>query len=62
MNDTPFIHKYSEECNVFSCCAGAAIYRKSIFEKIGLFDENFFAYLEDMDISYRARIYGYKNY
>lgn len=47
---------------VFSSCAGAAIYRKSILEEIGLFDENFFAYLEDMDISYRARVYGYKNY
>ncbi|PRR83060.1 glycosyltransferase family 2 protein [Clostridium vincentii] len=47
---------------VFSACAGAAIYRSSILEEIGLFDEDFFAYLEDMDISYRARIYGYKNY
>lgn len=47
---------------VFSACAGAAIYRKAVFEKIGYFDENHFAYLEDMDIGYRARIYGYKNY
>ena len=46
---------------VFSSCAGAAIYRKSILEKVGLFDEHFFAYLEDMDISYRARTLGYKN-
>lgn len=53
---------YEESREVFSACAGAAIYRKSILDKIGLFDENFFAYLEDMDISYRARVYGYKNY
>lgn len=53
---------YEEDKEVFSSCAGAAIYRSSILEEIGLFDENFFAYLEDMDISYRARIYGYKNY
>lgn len=33
-----------------------------IFEKIGLFDENHFAYLEDIDIGYRALIYGYRNY
>lgn len=46
---------------IFSSCAGAAIYRKSIFEKIGYFDENFFAYMEDVDLSYRANIYGYKN-
>ncbi|MBD7910212.1 glycosyltransferase family 2 protein [Clostridium cibarium] len=53
---------YEESREVFSSCAGAAIYRSSILEEIGLFDENFFAYLEDMDISYRARVYGYKNY
>ena len=46
---------------VFSSCAGAAIYRKSVFDEIGLFDESFFAYLEDMDIGYRARLAGYRN-
>lgn len=46
---------------VFSSCAGAAIYRKSVFDEIGLFDENFFAYLEDMDVGYRARLAGYRN-
>lgn len=47
--------------NIFSSCAGAAIYRKSVFEEIGLFDEEHFAYLEDVDVGYRARIAGYKN-
>lgn len=47
---------------VFSCCAGASLYRKSVFDEIGLFDENFFAYLEDVDIGYRANCFGYKNY
>ncbi len=46
---------------VFSACAGAALYRKSVFEEIGYFDENFFAYMEDVDIGYRANIFGYKN-
>ena len=46
---------------VFSACAGAALYRRSVFDEIGYFDENFFAYMEDVDISYRANIYGYKN-
>lgn len=54
--------KYTKETKVFSACAGAAIYRKSIFSEIGCFDENHFAYLEDMDIGYRAKIYGYQNY
>ena len=54
--------KYNKIVEVFSACAGAAIYRKSVFEKIGLFDELHFAYLEDLDIGYRAKIHGYKNY
>lgn len=43
----------------FSACGGAAIYRNSVLNKIGLLDENFFAYLEDIDLSYRAKLYGY---
>ncbi len=35
---------------------------KDLFEKIGYFDEEHFAYLEDTDIGYRARIYGYENW
>ena len=54
--------KFIEETEVFSACAGAAIYKRSVFEKIGFFDELHFAYLEDLDIGYRAKIYGYRNY
>lgn len=46
---------------IFSACAGAAMYRTRIFQKIGYFDENHFAYLEDIDIGYRAKIFGYQN-
>lgn len=53
---------YEEEREVFSCCGGASIYRTDVVQEIGLFDENHFAYLEDVDMGYRARIYGYKNY
>ncbi|MBQ7920144.1 MAG: glycosyltransferase family 2 protein [Lachnospiraceae bacterium] len=52
---------YDKPVKIFSACGGAAIYRKSILDKIGLLDENHFAYLEDMDLGYRARIYGYTN-
>ncbi len=55
------IDKYNTPKKIFSACAGAAIYRMSIFAEIGNFDENHFAYLEDVDIGYRAKIYGYKN-
>lgn len=53
--------KYDKPASVFSACAGAAIYRKSLLEKTGLFDEEHFAYLEDLDIGYRAKILGFKN-
>ena len=50
-----------QQVGVFSACAGAAIYRKDVLMQIGLFDDNHFAYLEDVDVGYRARISGYKN-
>ena len=56
------ITNYLTDEEVFSACAGAALYRKSVFEEIGLFDENFESYVEDMDISFRARLAGYISY
>lgn len=53
---------YSQAKEVFSACGGAAIYRREVLEQIGLFDEVHFAYLEDLDIGWRARIHGYKSY
>ena len=52
---------YKKKKDIFSACAGAAIYRRKIFEKIGYFEEEFFAYLEDVDICYRAKLFGYRN-
>ena len=54
--------KYVEKREIFSSCAGAALYRKSVLEEIGYFDDNFFAYVEDIDLAYRSQIYGYNNY
>ncbi len=54
--------RYNKPREIFSACAGAAIYRRKVFDEIGLFDEAHFAYLEDIDISYRAKIAGYRNY
>lgn len=56
------VERYDEKREIFSSCAGAALYRKSVLEEIDLFDEDFFAYVEDIDLSYRAQIYGYSNY
>ncbi len=52
---------YNREREVFSACAGAAIYRREVFEQIGYFDEMHFAYLEDIDVCYRAKIFGWHN-
>ena len=53
--------RYRKGCDVFASCGGAAIYRRKILDEIGWFDEFHFAYLEDVDIGYRARIMGYRN-
>ena len=47
---------------IFGACAGAAFYRAKVFKKAGLFDEKFFAYLEDIDLSFRLQLAGFKCY
>lgn len=53
------VKDFTKKRTVFSACAGASIYRKIILDEIGYFDELHFAYLEDMDLSFRARLRGY---
>lgn len=53
--------KYNKTKEVFSACAGAAIYRMDILNRIGVFDPLHFAYLEDIDLGFRAKRHGYKN-
>lgn len=55
------VGRYEKPCHIFSACAGAAIYRREVFDEIGYFDEMHFAYLEDIDVGYRAKIAGYYN-
>jgi GT2 family glycosyltransferase len=52
--------QYEEEAEVFGPCAGAALYRRSMLDEIGLFDEDFFLYMEDVDLAFRARLAGWK--
>ena len=47
--------------DMYSLLGWAAIYRREVFDEIGYFDEMHFAYLEDLDVGYRARIAGYDN-
>lgn len=47
---------------VFGATGGATLYKTELFEDIGLFDETFFAYNEDVDVSWRAQLAGHKIY
>lgn len=53
---------YDVSRQVFGACAGAALYRREFFQELGLFDEDFFAYLEDVDLNLRANSRGKKCY
>ena len=44
----------------FGPCGGAALYRRAMLQEIGLFDEEYFAYLEDVDLAWRARAAGWR--
>lgn len=55
------LREYQHKRRIFAACGGAAIYRRKVFDEIGCMDENHFAYLEDIDLGYRARIHGYVN-
>lgn len=48
------------EHEVFSPCAAAALYRRSVLLKLGGFDEDYFCYLEDVDLGFRLRLAGHR--
>lgn len=53
--------EYMQVREIFSACAGAAMYKKSLLAEIGMFDSEFFAYMEDVDLAIRSKINGYIN-
>ena len=52
--------QYDVAEEVFGPCAGAALYRRTMLDEIGLFDEDFFLYMEDVDLAFRAQLSGWK--
>lgn len=53
-------YQFDRETNVFGASGGSSIYRSQMLKQIGLFDEDFFAYFEDVDISFRAQLAGWE--
>ncbi|HEY2805441.1 MAG TPA: glycosyltransferase family 2 protein [Gemmatimonadales bacterium] len=51
---------YRTPREILSACAGAAAYRRSVFESVGWFDERFFAWFEDVDLGLRAQLAGFR--
>ncbi|MCX5901043.1 MAG: glycosyltransferase [Proteobacteria bacterium] len=59
-NEHPDGPQFTTCREIFGVCAGAALYRRTMLEQIGLFDEDFFAYYEDVDLALRACLRGWK--
>jgi len=51
--------RYEQPCEIFGACGGAALYRAAAIEQVGDFDESFFAFVEDTDWAFRARLAGW---
>ena len=52
--------QYDKQTEIFGASGGASIYRAEMLKEIGLFDEDFFAYYEDVDLSFRAQLSGWR--
>ncbi|MEX0830733.1 MAG: glycosyltransferase family 2 protein [Nitrospirales bacterium] len=55
------LHQRSpHECEIFSPCAAAAIYKREALQEVGGFDEDYFCYYEDVDLGFRLRLAGHR--
>ena len=52
--------QYDHSTYVFSACGGASAFRRSMLNEIGLLDEDFVGYCEDVDLAFRAHMAGYR--
>lgn len=53
--------QYDQEMPIFGATGGAALFKKDIFIKVGMFDEHYFMYSEEVDWAFRAQFRGYKS-
>ncbi|MBJ6727035.1 glycosyltransferase family 2 protein [Geomesophilobacter sediminis] len=54
------VGQYDTPTEVFGPCAGAALYRRAMLDEVGFFDDDFFAYYEDLDLAWRGRLAGWR--
>jgi GT2 family glycosyltransferase len=52
--------QFDHDTYIFGGCGGAVAYRRAMLNDIGLFDEDLFMYLEDVDLNWRAQLAGYR--
>ncbi|HUT75058.1 MAG TPA: glycosyltransferase family 2 protein [Armatimonadota bacterium] len=52
--------EFAQPRYVFGACAGAALYRRRMLQAVGLFDDDFFMLAEDVDLSFRAQLAGWR--
>jgi GT2 family glycosyltransferase len=53
------VGQYDEPRAIFGACGGAALYRRTTLQRVGEFDEDFFAFYEDVDWNLRAQLAGF---
>lgn len=58
--DEPDTGQYDGQADIFGASGAASLYRVSMLKEVGLLDEDFFAYYEDVDLSFRAQLAGWK--
>lgn len=52
--------QYDKKTTIFAASGAASLYRTRALEQVGLMDEDFFAYYEDVDLSFRLQLAGWK--
>lgn len=52
--------EYNVGREILSACAGAAAYRKALLDAVGVFEERYFAWFEDVDLGIRAQLAGFR--
>lgn len=53
--------QYNKSFYIFGATGGAALFKREDFIRVGMFDESFFMYSEEVDFAFRSQFLGYKS-